>query len=118
MSGIVFFRTGDLDRIAAFYREHVNATVWLDQGDCRILAHDGFRFGFCERPTAEDCGILTFYYGDRAAVDDAYRRLEDRAAERPSVTEDYDIYNFFAEDPDGRTLEVQTFLHPLPGESQ
>ena len=114
MSGIVFFRTGDLDRIVEFYRETVGAEVWLDQGDCRILAHDGFKFGFCERATADDCGILTFYYEDRAAVDAVYDRLAERARGAPEDNPEYDIYQFFADDPDGRTVECQTFRHPLP----
>ena len=111
MSGIVFFRTGDLDRIAAFYREHVNATVWLDQGDCRILAHGGFRFGFCDRETTDDCGIVTFVYDDRAGVDEMYEVVGDAARGEPVENDTYRIYQFFADDPDGRAVEFQTFLH-------
>jgi len=116
MNGIVFFGTGDLGRVVSFYRESVDADVWLDQGDCTILDHGGFRFGFCERPTTDTCGILTFSYADRAAVDERYERLGDSARDPPAVEEDYDIYHCFADDPDGRTVEVQTFLHPLPDE--
>jgi catechol 2,3-dioxygenase-like lactoylglutathione lyase family enzyme len=116
VSGIVFFATTDLDRVVEFYRETFDADVWVDQGDCAILIHDGFKFGFCERDETDDCGTLTFYYGDRAAVDDRYDALASRAQGSPVVNDDYDIYQFFAEDPDGRTVEVQTFLHPLPDE--
>jgi len=42
-----------------------------------------------------------------------YDRLDDRAHGSPEVNEQYDIYQFFADDPEGRTLEFQTFLHPI-----
>ncbi|MFB6151747.1 MAG: VOC family protein [Haloarculaceae archaeon] len=116
MSGIVFFRTADEDRVVEFYRERVGAELWLDQDGCTILRHGDFKFGFCGRDATDDCGIVTFYYGDRAAVDERYDALADRARGPPEVNEQYEIYQFFAEDPDGRPVEFQTFLHPLPGE--
>jgi hypothetical protein len=114
VSGIVFFHTERHDEVVAFYRDRLDATLWLDQPGCTILEHDDFRFGFCDRETTDDCGILTFYYDDRAAVDALYDDLEDVARGPPVENAEYDIYQFFAEDPDGRTVEVQTFLHPLP----
>jgi catechol 2,3-dioxygenase-like lactoylglutathione lyase family enzyme len=114
MAGIVFFATEDEDRAVEFYREKVGAEVWLEQDGCTILQHDEFKFGFCERDRTEDCGILTFYYDDRAGVDECYDRLADLAEEPPVKNEQYEIYHFFLEDPDGRTVEFQTFLHPLP----
>jgi len=116
MSGIVFFATENEDRVVEFYREYADAEVWLDQDGCTILSQGAFKFGFCERDRTEDCGIITFYFGDRAAVDAAHERLGDRARGPPTENEQYDIYQCFAEDPDGRTVEFQTFLHPLPGE--
>ncbi|MHB9288346.1 VOC family protein [Halobacteriales archaeon Cl-PHB] len=114
MSGIVFFATTDLARVVEFYTERLDATVWLEQPDCTILAHDEFRFGFCERAEADTCGVLTFYDADRAGVDDRYDRLADVAEGPPVYNETYDIYQFFATDPDGRTVECQTFCHDLP----
>jgi hypothetical protein len=116
MDGIVFFRTEQERRVVEFYRERLGAEVWIDQDGCTILRRGGFNFGFCGRETTEDCGILTFYVEDRAAVDAVYDDLADCARGPPETNEQYDIYQFFAEDPDGRTVEVQTFLHPLPGE--
>jgi hypothetical protein len=116
MSGIVFFATEDENRVVEFYQEYADAEVWVEQDGCTILANGEFKFGFCERERTDDCGILTFYYDDRAAVDAAYERLGDRAGDPPSVNEQYDIYQCFAADPDGRTVEFQTFLHPLPDE--
>lgn len=110
MGGIVFFATEELDPVVEFYVDRVGAERWLEQPDCTILAYDGFRFAFCERDRTETCGILTFVFDDRAGVDRAYDRLEDRARDPPAVSETYGIYRFFADDPDGRTAEFQTFL--------
>ncbi len=117
MDGIVFFRTEREARVVEFYRERLGASVWLDQDGCTILRRGGFKFGFCERGTTEDCGIVTFYVEDCEAVDAVYADLADRARGPPETNEQYDVYQFFAEDPDGRTVEVQTFLHPLPAEA-
>lgn len=114
VSGIVFFSTERQDAVVEFYRERIGAEVWLEQPGCTILQHDEFTFGFCDRDTTDDCGIVTFYYDDRAAVDAMHEDLEDVARGEPVENEQYDIYQFFAEDPDGRTVELQTFLHPLP----
>ncbi|UWG47162.1 Uncharacterized protein HSRCO_0874 [Halanaeroarchaeum sp. HSR-CO] len=114
MSGIVFFGSERYESITAFYVDVLDATVWLEQPACTILASDGFRFGFCDREAADTAGILTFVTETRAGVDAYYNRLEGRARGPPSVNEEYDIYQFFATDPEGRTVEVQTFLHETP----
>lgn len=113
MSGIVFFGTENHDAVVEFYVEEVGCTEWLDQPGCTILQHGHMLVGFCEREETDDCGIVTFYYDDRADVDRMYERLEDRARDEPHENEQYDIYQFFAEDPDGRTVEFQAFLHPV-----
>lgn len=112
MDGIVFFATGDLGPVVEFYADVVGAEVWLEQPDCTVLTHGGFRFGFCGRAETDDCAIPTFVYDDRAGVDAAHERVGDRARDAPAANETYDIYRFFADDPDGRTAEFQTFLDP------
>ena len=108
MDGIVFFRTERYDEVVSFYRE-LGATVWLEQPDCTILQADGFRFGFCDRDSADTEGIVTFVFDDRDGVDELYEQLGDRADDEPRFNETYDIYQFFASDPEGRTVEFQTF---------
>lgn len=112
MSGIVFFRSGDLSDLRGFYTARVGADVWKDQGDCIILDGGGFRFAFCEREGAPDtCGVLTFLYDSVGEVDEMYEQLQDVATSKPVSREpDYSIYQFYAEDPEGRKLEFQTFL--------
>jgi hypothetical protein len=108
MDGIVFFRTRQHDEVVAFYRD-LGATVWREQPDCTILQAGDFRFGFCAREAADTEGIITFVFDDRAGVDDAYEGLGDRAGDPPRFDETYDIYQCFAADPEGRTVEFQTF---------
>jgi len=107
--GIVFFRSGALEAVVEFYTERLGATVWREQPDCTILEYEGFHFGFCARADPETAGILTFVVPDRAGVEAAHERLGDAVREAPHENETYDIYQFFADDPEGRTVEVQCF---------
>ncbi len=113
MTGIVFFRTANRERVVDWYTETVGAAVWLEQPGCTILAVDDFRFGFCdtEPGETETEGIVTFLTEDRAGVEEFHDRVGEAAREEPHVNEQYEIYQFFADDPDGRTVEFQTFLH-------
>jgi len=111
MSGVVFFASEDRERTVTFYVDRLDATVWLEQPDCTILQYDNMLFGFCERESADTDGTVTFVTDDRAGVDALHERLADRARGDPVENERYDIYQFFADDPEGRTVEVQTFLH-------
>jgi len=112
VSAITFFATTDLARVVEFYTGTVGADVWLEQPDCTVLKYDNQLLGFCEREEADTEGILTFVADDREGVDEMHERLADRAREEPHENERYEIYQFFAEDPDGRTVECQTFCHP------
>lgn len=114
MSGIVFFRTAERDAIVSFYRERLGFELWLEQVGCTILKHGNLLLGFCERDNAETEGVITIVYEDRETVDAMYAEITDIARERPSYNDAYDIYQFFADDPEGRTLEFQTFEHDTP----
>jgi catechol 2,3-dioxygenase-like lactoylglutathione lyase family enzyme len=117
MNGIVFFRTTQRDRLVEFYRDRLGLREWLDQpGGCTILRFGTLLVGFCEATTADTDGTITLVVDDRAAVDDRYATLRDVATGPPRRNEDFDIYQFFLDDPDGRTVEVQTFLHDLPAD--
>lgn len=111
MAGIVFFGTESLTEVVEFYVEMLDAERWLDQPDCTILQYDNMLFGFCERETAETDGTITFVVDSKRAVDELYERLGHVSEEPPAENERYRIYQCFAEDPEGRTVEVQTFLH-------
>lgn len=108
MDGIVFFATRRHDEVVAFYRE-LGAAIWREQPDCTILQAGTFRFGFCARDRTDTEGIVTFVFEDRDGVDAAATALGDRIERPPRYNETYDIYQCFATDPDGRTIEFQTF---------
>lgn len=115
MTGIVFFETTQRDRVVAFYRDRLGLTEWLDQpGGCTILRFGTLLVGFCDAATADTEGTITLVVDERAAVDERYASLRDRADAPPRRNDDFDIYQFFVDDPDGRTVEIQTFLHDLP----
>ncbi|MBS3787753.1 VOC family protein [Candidatus Bipolaricaulota bacterium] len=112
MSGIVFFRTEELQALKEFYQNRIGADLWRDQGRCLIFDNDGFKFAFCktdEEP--ETCGVLTFLYDSKDEVDVVHRKLEDISVSEPvSRKPEFDIYQFYGKDPEGRTLEFQCFL--------
>lgn len=114
MSGIVFFSSTDLPKVKSFYLEKIGAEIWRDQGKCIIFEKNGFRFGFCsDDQKADTCGVLTFVYDSREQVDEVYQKLKDIGKTEPvSRRPEFDIYQFYAEDPEGRTLEFQTFMTP------
>jgi hypothetical protein len=114
MNGILFMRTNKLKEVESFYREQAGMDLWLDQGDCVILSHGNMLLGFCERDEVDNCGIITFLYESENGVDEIYQKLSDRAEHEPQKNEDYGLYHFYAKDPEGRSIEFQTFLHETP----
>mgnify|MGYP000100224590 CR=1 FL=1 len=115
MSGIVFFRTAQRDTVVSFYTDRLGFDLWLEQdGGCTILSYDTLLVGFCDADETETDGIVTLVLDDEGAVDELYDGLSDVARSPPEANDDFAIYQFFAEDPDGRTVEVQTFRHRTP----
>lgn len=108
-SGIVFFKTHQLEKLKHFYIEEVGCSMWMDQGDCCILSHGQFLFGFCTRPQQDLGGIITFVYDDNTEVDKLYARFSAIADGPPRLNTNYPIYHFFATDPEGRAIEFQVF---------
>jgi hypothetical protein len=113
LAGIVFFRTTMLQDIVEFYVSDIGMHVWLEQDDCIILSHGNLLLGFCHRETPEVDGMITFFYPAREDVDAMYGMLSHIAPSQPTVNEKYQIYQFFVQDPEGRALEFQAFLHPI-----
>lgn len=114
MAGIVFLRTTQLERMRAFYTERIGMSVWLEQPDIAILRHGNLLIGFHGQASADLDGLITFFYETREEVDAMYERVRDIASTEPRENSKYRIYNFFAVDPEGRKLEFQHFLHPVP----
>jgi len=115
---ITFLRVGDLAGSTAFYEGRLGLELVLDQGGCRIYqAGKGGYLGICrdEQQDGADRSrglIFTFVVED---VDGWYEYLVGQGlepGEEPQVNQEYQIYHFFVQDPDGYTLEFQRFLDP------
>lgn len=109
---IVFVYVQDLEPADRFYGGVLGLDLVLDQGGCLIYQVAGSAYlGICDRP--ERAGIegslVTLVTGD---VDEWFERLVNAGAEiirPPQHSAEYQIYNFFARDPDGNRLEIQRF---------
>jgi nitroreductase/catechol 2,3-dioxygenase-like lactoylglutathione lyase family enzyme len=113
MSGLIFLPTSDLRSAITFYESQLGMNLWLDQGDCAVMQHGNLLLGFCERSDGPFEGIITLFYETQEEVNATYKTLQDLAEGPPKENETYNIYHFFARDPEGRQLEFQTFLHAL-----
>ena len=109
---IHFYGTNDLTMCHDFYVNRLGFTLVKDQGTCHIYQlTDSSFIGFCEHiPTNVQprSPIITFVVKDVYAVYDEWSKWMD--IERPSISQKFQIEHFFAEDPNGYTLEVQRFL--------
>jgi hypothetical protein len=54
--------------------------------------------------------MITFFYPTKEDVDAIYDMLKHISTSEPKVFEKYEIYQFFAQDPEGRAIEFQAFL--------
>ncbi len=111
MAGLIFLRTGDLELIRDFYIGRIGMELWLDQGECIILKHENFLIGFCRGEKQEESPCITFFYDSTGEVDSMYEKLKDVSTSAPVENKNYNIYHFWAKDPEGRTLEFQRFLN-------
>ena len=113
---VTFLRCADLAASEAFYAGLLGLPLVLDQGPCRIYRAAGDAFvGLCtgiDGDIKASGVILTFVTDD---VDGWHARLQKAGVPTkgaPAHNETYNIYNFFAEDPDGHLIEFQRFLDP------
>ena len=113
LKGIVFFQTKQLPVLKGFYVDQVGCEVWLDQGGCMIFKAGNMLFGFCQREKAETQGMITFFVETKKEVDDFYQKFKKIALSPPKENPKYQIYHFFAKDPEGRYVEFQKFLTTL-----
>lgn len=110
---VTFLFVSDLTRSFEFYAERIGLQPVLEQPGCRILRIAGEAFlGLCEREPSPAGVILTFVPRD---LEETYARLSAAGVPcdgPPRYNERYDIIQFFANDPDGYTLEFQRFCSP------
>ncbi|KAL3757699.1 hypothetical protein ACHAWU_004484 [Discostella pseudostelligera] len=117
LGGLIFLKTADRELIVDFYTQRIGMELWLEQPNITILKHGNMIIGFHQINTLSDQpdlqGMYTFVYPSIEQVDEMYDKLKDIADGWPRHNERYRIYQFFANDPEGRKLELQAFLHPL-----
>ena len=112
-SGIVFFSTTKLEDMKDFYIERIGCELWIDQGSCAILRYGNLLVGFCQGQEADMDPLITFFYEKKEDVDTLYDELEPISISAPKENTKYRIYHFYARDPEGRSIEFQSFLHPI-----
>ena len=115
-SGIIFFSTQKLDQLKDFYLQEVGCQLWLDQGSCLIFRYGNLLLGFCKGSKADLGGTITFFYPEKKEVDRMYEKFKEKAVSPPKENPKYRIYHFYTQDPEGRAVEFQCFLHPLDWE--
>lgn len=112
---ITFVYCTDLEACARFYTDVLGLALAIDQGHCRIfrVAREAF-VGLCrcraDHSVSRDGVTLTFVTPD---VDGWHRHLKEHGIEivaPPSGSREFQIYRFFARDPEGHLLEFQRFL--------
>ncbi len=116
--GIIFLGCEDLEVIRSFYGDFLDLSLFKDQGSCLIYNLPGGDYlGFCnhleEAPRDEKAPLITLLCENRSEVDVVYENFVEAdivLESEPSDTEEFKIYNFFARDPEGNMLEIQTFL--------
>jgi hypothetical protein len=113
MAGILFQTTKNLSKIIDFYTTKIKAKIWIKQNDCIILKHDNFLLGFCQREKISTGCLITFFYQTKQEVDTMFQILKDHAVTTPTKNTKYNIYQFFAKDPEDRDLEFQAFFHEI-----
>ncbi|MEW5923291.1 MAG: nitroreductase family protein [Candidatus Zixiibacteriota bacterium] len=113
MSGIIFNKTQMLEELRTFYMDGIGCMLWMEQADCLIFKHGNLLFGFCSRDNVDTEGMITFFFNSREQVDYFYDKFSDIAYSKPSFNEKYQIYQFFAHDPEGRAVEFQFFEHSV-----
>jgi lactoylglutathione lyase len=119
-AGITFLYYRDLAAAHAFYRDVLGLRLARDQGWCKIMALTPSAYvGLVDetrgslRATADKPVMLTLVV---ANVDAWHARLAAAGVAgltQPKLHEDIGIYGFFASDPEGYHLEIQSFLRPL-----
>lgn len=130
--GLTFLKTRDRKSLVEFYQSKIGMSVWLEQANITILTFGNLLLGWhqiMESPSVSNegddsqnfeqvqpdvSGMITFVYPTKEEVDAMYIKFQDINADGPPrVNTRYQIYQFFAKDPEGRALEFQAFLHPL-----
>ena len=112
---ICWVYTHDLEGTCEFYSSALELTLDRDEGSARIYnVNAGACIGVCrafgDRVVQPEGGMISIVTDD---VDGWYARLNAAGvsiAQPPHTLEQFGIYTFFANDPNGYIIEFQQFL--------
>ena len=115
---IIFLGCEDLNRIRNTYGGFLGFPLEKDQGKCLIYSMPGGgMLGFCEHLSKcdqEKSPIVTLLCDSREEVEKTHQEFAEESVveleSSPELNPDFNLYHFFARDPEGYLLEVQTFL--------
>lgn len=114
---VLFLPTDDLTNVQAFYTDTLGLPLVRDQGLCRIYqSAPGSYIGFCERGytiPSEFRVVITLLIDDVDGVYNALRAKGVKTESMPSLSEQFNVYQFFLRDPNSYLVEVQRFEEPL-----
>jgi catechol 2,3-dioxygenase-like lactoylglutathione lyase family enzyme len=114
---VTWVYTPDIDGTCAFYADKLGLELVLDQGMCRIYRTGPTGFlGVCQKRPGREVEpkgvVITFVTDD---VDGWHAHLLAQGVTPdgpPARSEAFNVYAFFARDPNGYRLEFQSFLDP------
>ena len=112
---INFYGTDNLEKTDNFYKKFFDLEIYKDQGQCKIYNIPGAgMIAFCEHMevlTKDKSPIITFLTDNVDEVYEEFKKMDGIKIENaPVKKENFNIYQFFAKDPNGYTLEIQKFL--------
>ncbi|MCA9837935.1 MAG: VOC family protein [Trueperaceae bacterium] len=113
---IAFYPSKDLEATRAFYEGILGLKLARDQGSCLIFqVTETAYIGFCQHLSmpASASFIITLIHPDVDAVYASLRAKNCRLESAPELNERYQIYHFFALDPNAYRVEIQRFIEPL-----
>ncbi len=114
---VTFLYVADLEASHRFYHGVLGLDLVLDQGACRIyrITETGY-VGVCSHRDPEPRGTIVTIVSDD--VDGWFATVAAAGVATdgsPRRNEQFGIYHFFAEDPDGHHIEFQRFGPEWPG---
>ena len=117
--GLTFLKTRDRTALVDFYQNKLGMKVWLEQPNITVLSFGNLLLGWHqivddESTTPEVAGCYTFVYPSKKEVDDIYQVFFSHDTTQstldgpPRVNERYQIYQFFAKDPEGSNARISS----------
>lgn len=114
-SMVNFYPCLDINQTTHFYLEMIGLTLYQDQGKARIFDTGYGYLGFCQYDysdlATQTC--ISFNLKDQESVDQYYKDLKNKGIEvmtSPQKHPQFEVYSFFARDPNGYKLEFQKIL--------